>query len=146
VTRDGDAWTFAGGDLTVELRTGRHTLVGSLLTLVPRPVARSEVWCRAVNPVAQRLRAGIQTAGTAGNGRREWYGALDEHRIVQASARWRGADLGPLRPVAPPVRFGFGSAPERPALVRVTTTVRERGGITPTPAATATRRPLRRCG
>ena len=34
-----------------------------------------------------------------------------------------GGDLGPLRAVRPAVRFGFGSTPARPSLVRVTTTV-----------------------
>ncbi|MGW4006247.1 hypothetical protein ACWEGM_31365, partial [Streptomyces nigra] len=39
------------------------------------------------------------------------------------SATFEGRDLGALAPVEPPVRFGFGSVPRRPAVTRVTTTV-----------------------
>jgi hypothetical protein len=67
--------------------------------------------------------SGVRTRGTAGGGRREWYAALDLHRIAHIEASWAGTDLGGLRPVDPPVRFGFGSTPSRPSLVRVTTTI-----------------------
>jgi hypothetical protein len=66
---------------------------------------------------------GVRTRGSAGGGRREWYGAQDLRPIVAAAAAWDGSDLGALAPVIPPVRFGFGSVPPRPGLVRVTTTV-----------------------
>jgi hypothetical protein len=46
--------------------------------------------------------------------------------VVSADGAWRGADLGGLAPVDPPVRFGFGSAPRTPALTRLVTTVVER--------------------
>ena len=36
---------------------------------------------------------------------------------------WDGADQGGLTPVEPPVRFGFGSTPRAPSLVRVVTLV-----------------------
>jgi hypothetical protein len=36
-----------------------------------------------------------------------------------------------VAPVTPPVRFGFGSVPRRPGLVRVTSTVEVRGGPGP---------------
>jgi hypothetical protein len=38
---------------------------------------------------------------------------------------WDGEDQGGLAPVDPPVRFGFGSTPRTPSLVRVVTLVRE---------------------
>ena len=38
-------------------------------------------------------------------------------------AAFEGRDLGALAPVEPPVRFGFGSVPRRPAVTRVRTTV-----------------------
>jgi hypothetical protein len=63
--------------------------------------------------------SGVRTRGTAGGGRREWYSAQDMHRIKAVSARFDGVDLGDLRPVDPPVRFGFASTPEEPSLVRV---------------------------
>ncbi|MEU6389639.1 hypothetical protein [Streptomyces sp. NPDC046939] len=107
----------------VEMGTGRRTGVGLLLTLVPRPLARTRAWCRLIDPVARLARRGVRTVGTAGNGRHEYYCALDEHALTSASVRLHGQDQGPLTSVAPPVRFGFGSTPPRPALVRVTTLI-----------------------
>lgn len=108
------------------LITGRRTGVGFALTLVPRPLARSRAWCRLINPVARLARDGVRTVGTAGGGRHEYYCALDEHALASASVRVDGHDQGALTDVTPPVRFGFGSTPPRPALVRVTTLIAER--------------------
>lgn len=66
---------------------------------------------------------GVHACGSAGGGRREFYGARDLHRLTAASASWQGCDLGGLTDVAPPVRFGFASTPGRPSIVRITTTV-----------------------
>ena len=66
---------------------------------------------------------GVRTRGSAGGGRREWYGARDLLPIRSASAVFEGAGLGALAPVVPAVRFGFGSVPRSPCLTRVTTTV-----------------------
>ncbi|HET9257883.1 MAG TPA: hypothetical protein VFO16_22150, partial [Pseudonocardiaceae bacterium] len=63
------------------------------------------------------------TRGSAGSGRREWYGAWDLHPLVAVKATWQRADLGAMADVWPPVRFGFGSAPRHPSIVRLTTTV-----------------------
>jgi hypothetical protein len=116
-------WAVDSRSLHVELQVGRRTLVGVLLGLVPRAVARSRWWCRLIDPLARRLRQGVRTVGTAGNGRREYYCTLDEHHVTGVRAVLDAADLGQLRPVAPPVHFGFGSTPYRPSLVRVTTLV-----------------------
>ncbi|MGW0857195.1 hypothetical protein ACWD3D_18320, partial [Streptomyces sp. NPDC002690] len=70
-----------------------------------------------------RLLPGVRTLGTAGPGRREWYGARDQHRVLSVSASLGGTDLGGLAPVDPPVTFGFGSAPRGPSVVRITSTV-----------------------
>ncbi len=105
------------------MAVGRRTAVGQLLSLVPRPLARSRWWCRAVDPVARRVRPGVRTVGSAGGGRREYYCALDEWALTGVGAELGGTDLGALRRVDPPVRFGFGSTPARPSLVRVTTLV-----------------------
>ncbi|MGY0021062.1 hypothetical protein ACVHNB_19010 [Streptomyces sp. YJ-C3] len=107
------------------LATGRRTGVGLLLTLVPRPLARTRGWCRLINPVARLARRGVRTNGSAGGARHEYYCALDEHLLTSASVRLDGHDPGPLTTVTPPVRFGFGSTPPRPALVRVTTLIVE---------------------
>src|SRR6478752_3968792 len=85
--------------------------------------ARARWWATAVDPIARIVLSGVRTRGTAGGGRREWYSAQDMHRIKSVSARFDGGDLGELRPVDPPVRFGFASTPEEPSLVRVLTRI-----------------------
>lgn len=115
--------TFLSATLRVRVETGRRTAVGRLLNLVPPSVARSRWWCRAIDPIARTLRHGVRTVGTAGGGRREYYCALDEHRLVAARATFEGHDLGTLRPVTPAVRFGFASTPPTPAIVAVTTLI-----------------------
>jgi len=65
----------------------------------------------------------VRTRGTAGGGRREFYGATDAHRIVSAAGTWLGVDLGTLAPVAPEPGFGFGSTPRAPSVTAVVTTI-----------------------
>jgi hypothetical protein len=65
----------------------------------------------------------VRATGSAGGGRREWYGARDQHRLTAVVGTLDGADLGGLAPVDPPVQFGFGSVPRMPTDVRVVTTV-----------------------
>jgi hypothetical protein len=43
--------------------------------------------------------------------------------LAGARITWEGADQGGLAPVDPAVRFGFGSTPRTPSLVRVVTLV-----------------------
>jgi hypothetical protein len=116
---------IAAGDLWAEIAVGNRTPLGWALRAVPPAVARSRWWCGLVDPVARRVLPGVRTRGTAGNGRREWYGAADQRRIVAVRAALDGRDLGALADVWPPVRFGFGSAPRRPSVVALTTTVEE---------------------
>jgi hypothetical protein len=120
-----EGWTVGSPSLHLTAALGRRTAVGRLLRLVPAPVARSPWWCRTIDPAARMLRPGVRTVGSAGGGRREFYCAFDERAIASVDAAWDGAELGALRPVTPPVRFGFGSSPRRPALVRVTTLIDE---------------------
>jgi hypothetical protein len=122
VDRSGPAWTVVAGPLTLRFTTGGRGPLGCLLRAVPRPLARRLSWVRLLDAPA-RLLHGVRTYGTAGNGRREWYAAQDLHRITAATGALDGVDLGHLTDVDPPVRFGFGSTPRFPALVRVTTTV-----------------------
>ncbi len=75
------------------------------------------------DPVSRLLLRGVRTRGTAGNGRREFYGATDVHRITSLTGSWRGADLGALAPVAPEPGFGFGSTPRTPSVTTIVTTV-----------------------
>lgn len=118
-----DRWRVEAGPLQLELGIGRRTPAGWLLRAVPRPVAAAPAWSGLIDPIAARLMPGVRTRGSAGNGRQEWYGALDQHAIAWLTGSWQGRDLGALARVAPPVGFGFGSVPPAPSLVRVVTTV-----------------------
>ncbi|ROS78881.1 hypothetical protein [Cellulomonas sp. PhB143] len=111
------------GPLEAEVRTGGRTALGRLLRLVPPALAASPTFARCTDPVARMVLRGVRTRGSAGSGRTESYGATDVHAVLQVSARWDGDDLGALRDVDPPVRFGFGSSPRRPTVTRLVTTV-----------------------
>lgn len=127
------------GPVTAELQAGRLTVrtaeldvaVGlggparfdGLLRLVPAPLARAPWWLRVINPIAGVLVPGVHTAGTAGNGRREYYGVHRTRRIESVSGTFEGTALGGYADLHPPVAFGFSSAPTDPQLVSVTTTI-----------------------
>ena len=115
-------WAISAGSLSVAFELGRRRPLGVLLRSVPPPLARRPLWISAIHRPAQLLLTGVRTTGSAGNGRREWYGAQDLHPIRAAVAWLDNQNLGGLAPVDPPVRFGFGSVPTEPALVRITTT------------------------
>ena len=111
------------GSLSLALRLGGLTPLGRLLRIVPRPLAEHPAWLTAISPVASVLVRGVSTAGSAGHGRREYYGVRAIRSILGVTASLDGADLGALGPLSPPVRFGFSSAPATPAIVDVTTTI-----------------------
>lgn len=125
VTVEHSATVFAvtAPGLDVSCRIGGPGAFDGLLRLVPAPIAAAPLWLRAINPVAARLMPGVRTAGTAGNGRREFYGVRRTRGIIDLHGQFRGTDLGGLAELLPPVRFGFSSAPAVPALVSVTTTI-----------------------
>ncbi|GAA2791844.1 hypothetical protein [Mycolicibacterium pallens] len=68
---------------------------------------------------------GVHTAGSAGQGRREFYGVRRSRRIVSVSGAFGGRDLAGVAPLLPAVGFGFSSAPPDPQIVAVTTTIDE---------------------
>lgn len=111
------------GQLRSDLVVGSRSWLGWLLRAVPHRVAIAPAWATLIDPFARAVLPGVRTRGSAGSGRREWYGACDLHPLVSATASWHGADLGGMADVCPPVRFGFGSTPRRPSIVRLTTTV-----------------------
>ena len=121
--RSGSGWTVQAGPLRLSFTVGRRGPVGWLLRAVPAPLARAGWWVGLLDLPARRLLPGVHTSGRNRDGRRQWYGAQDLHPIVAATVTLDGLDLGPLRPVDPPVRFGFGSVPRRPSLVHLTTTI-----------------------
>ncbi|ROR91265.1 hypothetical protein [Nocardioides aurantiacus] len=119
----GGAWRVEGPELSLQLDLGRRTPLGRLLRLVPRRLATAPWWSGLTDPVARVALRGVRTRGSAGHGRREFYGATDLHAVTGLVGRWRGHELGTLAPVAPEPGFGFGSTPERPSVTAVTTTV-----------------------
>ncbi|WP_172651643.1 hypothetical protein [Rhodococcus opacus] len=122
-SRSGATRTVEAGDLRVSFEVGPRTTLGRLLNLIPRTLASAPWFCVVSDPIARVVLRGVRTRGTAGNGRREYYGAVDQRRVIGMSASWRGRDLGALRPVDPPVRFGFGSTPRTPAATSIVTTI-----------------------
>lgn len=122
---EGTAWRVDAGPLAISFTVGGRPALGLLLRAVPRPLATSPAWVGAIDAVARRVLPGVRTRGSAGGGREEFYAALDLHRITGAAVVWEGADQGGLAPVAPPVRFGFGSTPRAPSLTRVVTIIRQ---------------------
>lgn len=118
----------ASGGLVVRLGIGPITPLGMLLRAVPAAIATRPGWLALISPAARILVPGSATAGTAGRGRREYYGVTLARRITSLAAVIDGQDPGPLARLSPPVRFGFGSAPAQPSLVDVTTTIRPGGG------------------
>lgn len=120
---DDRGWHVEGPELSLRLDVGRRTALGRLLRLVPRRLATAPGWSALTDPVARVVLRGVRTRGSAGNGRREFYGATDLHAVVGLDGSWRGTALGGLAPVAPEPGFGFGSTPERPSVTAVTTTV-----------------------
>jgi len=123
VAERGADWQVSAPSLTLSLRIGRSTVLGHLLRRLPPRLLTSPAWCRLVDPVARLLLRGVRTTGTAGAGRREYYGATDVRAVLAVTGTFDGHPLGPLRPVHPPCRFGFSSTPRRPSLTTVVTTV-----------------------
>ncbi len=126
VSVEGTSWAVGAGPLELRFTVGARGPLGLLLRAVPRPLAARPAWAALVDFPA-RLLPGVRTRGSSGPGRRGWYGALDLRPVTAASGAFGGNGLGPLAPVDPPVRFGFGSVPRSPALTRVVTTVELRG-------------------
>ena len=123
-SRTGRVIDVDAGPLALRFLIGGISPLGRLLRVVPRRLATQPAWLRLIDPVARLLVRGARTAGSAGGGRREYYGVTSARAILAISARWDGADLGRLAPLSPPVRFGFGSAPASPHIVEVVTTIR----------------------
>jgi hypothetical protein len=123
---EGDPWVVSSESLELLFVPGRRTALGKLLRAVPPRLSTHPAWCTVTDPVARVLMRGVRTRGAARDGRREYYGATDARAVTAASGRFDGTDLGSLRPVDPPCRFGFSSTPRRPTLTSVVTTVVER--------------------
>lgn len=117
------AWVVTAGALDLRFSTGRRGPLGFLLCAVPGALVRRPAWSALTDWPSRVLLPGVRTCGSAGGGRREWYGARDLRSITALSAVFEGKDLGAMARVEPPVRFGFGSVPRKPTVTRVLTTV-----------------------
>jgi len=111
------------GPLALRFTVGAISPLGRLLRLVPKNLATRPGWLRLIDPLARVLVPGARTAGSAGHGRREYYGVTSARSITGLTAHWNDDDLGGLERLYPPVTFGFGSAPAAPHIVEVTTTI-----------------------
>ncbi len=127
--RSGSCWRVEAGPLQVTFATGPRRPLGWLLSAMPAWLAGRTWWVGLLDVPARRLLPGVRTRGRTRDGRRQWYGAHDLHPIVAAQVTLSGRDLGPLRAVHPPVRFGFGSVPHQPSLVRITTVIEAAGAL-----------------
>lgn len=123
-----DGWQVRTPSLVLHVGVGGRTPLGGALRLLPARVATSPTWCGLVDPLARVVVRGVRTRGSAGNGRREWYGATSVSAVTSLTGTWRGTDLGTLAPVDPPCRFGFSSTPRRPSVTSVVTTVERDAG------------------
>lgn len=116
-------WHFHSEPLSARLALGRRTALGLLLRPLPRRLTAAPALTLITDPIARIALRGVRTRGTAGSGRREFYGAHDVREVTALSGTWLGADLGQLAPVTPEPDFGFSSTPRRPSVTDVTTTV-----------------------
>ncbi|WP_210437767.1 hypothetical protein [Nocardioides xinjiangensis] len=116
-------WQVTTPSLSLGLEVGNRTPLGLLLGLVPARVATAPWFCALADPLARVVLRGVRTRGTAGNDRREWYGATSVAAVTRITGAWRGTGLGVLASVDPPCRFGFSSTPRRPSVTRVVTTI-----------------------
>ena len=116
-------WQVSAPGLDLRLTVGGRTPLGRLLRAVPPRWATTPAWTRVTDPVSRIALRGVRTRGSAGHGRREFYGATDLHRIDAIEGTWRGSDLGALAPVVPEPGFGFGSTPPTPSVTSIVTTV-----------------------
>ncbi|AQT82802.1 hypothetical protein B1R94_13360 [Mycolicibacterium litorale] len=121
LTADRLAVTAPGLDITVTI--GGPAPLDRVLRLVPARLAVAPWWLTLIDPVASKIVPGVHTAGSAGSGRREFYGVRRSRRIVAATGRFDSRDLGAVAPLLPAVGFGFSSAPPAPQIVTVTTTI-----------------------
>jgi hypothetical protein len=120
---DGARFDVEAPDLTVRGTLGGPAPFDWLLKLVPARLAATPAWLRLIDPVAARLVPGVHTAGSAGHGRREYYGVRRTRLIASVDGQFESVTLGGVAALDPPVRFGFSSAPTTPQLVAVTTTI-----------------------
>jgi hypothetical protein len=122
VRESAGGFDVSAGGLRVEARGGPPS---RLFALRPPWLRRSLMWVRVEDFLLRRAigrlllggAEGVRAVGRTRSGIREWY-RIDSYRpIVAARATVDRRDLGPLRPLVPPLGFGFSEFPRRPAIV-----------------------------
>ena len=121
-TGAGFTWNITTADLDLRLTFGRRLALAWPLWPIRGALVHPGT-ARVIDPFARVLMPGVRTAGTAGNGRREFYLAQDLRAVTAVRGTWAGEDVGALADVTPEPNFGFSSTPRRPAVTTVTTFV-----------------------
>jgi len=116
-------WHVDAGPMQLDVAIGGPTPLGRLLAALPRPLTSSRAFASLADPVARVVLPGVRTRGSAGGGRREWYGAHGQHRVVDAHVTWQGRPCGDLLDEVLPLHVGFSSVPGRPSVTAVRTTI-----------------------
>lgn len=122
LARASGRFELTAGELVVTARLGSPH---PLFALRPRRLRRCLAWVRVedvlLRPLIGRFviggGGGVRMLGTTPGGQREWYRIDGYRRVVSATARVGGRDLGPLAALAPDLGFGFSGFPRRPAFV-----------------------------
>ena len=112
VHRAGRQISVSAGPIALEAGGGRGWRI-------PGGALRPAWWHRLVEAPVARATMGVNVFGTSPSGVHEWYRADVYRRVTAATASVDGADLGLLRPIDPPCRFGFSEPPRRPSMVDV---------------------------
>ena len=105
----------------LDLHAGRvelHLRAGSGWRIPGARLRPPWVTRRIEAPIARRV-LGVRTFGVSPTGVSEWYRADEYRPLVAAQATVDGADLGRMRSLDPPTRFGFSEPPRRPSVVKV---------------------------
>jgi uncharacterized membrane protein len=87
----------------------------------PIPFKRSLFFIATVELLFARIFFGTQTHGVTKNQRKEWYAIDRVSKLTKASATIGGTNVGDLRPLSEPCKFGFSEAPKKPSSCEVRT-------------------------
>ena len=106
------ALTVTTPSLTLTAHLGRRRPLGWALRLVPASVASHPAFCALSDPIARVVMPGVRTRGTAGQGRREFYGATDVRDVVGIGARCYLAALADSSPESARLVAAADTAPD----------------------------------